>query len=119
MRDAPTLLRELRANGIVIEVTGDRVRVQHPGSLSDELREAIRDLKPELLLLLQPVRPRPRTPLPDKEGWSSLRQFGLHLGDTVTANGKPYQLWGVTPRGAICFDGTILRTLDLEEVTLP
>jgi len=45
-------------------------------------------------------------------GWERMRALSLSLGRVVRHGEKQYQLWGVTPRGAICFDGYVLRTFD-------
>jgi hypothetical protein len=111
--DAQKVLEEARLAGLQISVEDGNLVVTPSGLLTDSLREAIREHKLELVKALSV----PAVPEPDC-GWERMRLAGTRLGDIVSDGRKQYQLWGVTPRGAICFDGQVLRSFDLAEVGL-
>ena len=100
------LLHRLQLEGLKVELEGDRLSVGPSQRLNDDLRRSIREHKHELIALLSEAD--------DPMGWSRIRTFGSRLGESVSDGARRYQLWGVTPRGAICFDGTVFRTLDFD-----
>jgi hypothetical protein len=111
--DARQVLEEARLAGLKISVEDGNLAVTPSSLLTESLREAIREHKPALVKALA----MPAVPDPDW-GWERMRIAGARLGTIVSDGRKQYQLWGVTPRGAICFDGQVLRTFDLAEVGL-
>ncbi len=104
------VLLQARSSGIAISVEEGKLAVTPASRLSPELRQAIRDHKAKLVQVLS--GPNRDT----NDGWDRMRRASPHLGNTVSDGQKQYQLWGITPRGGICFDGKVLRTLDLEEL---
>jgi len=60
--NANLLLDKLKRRGIALAANGDRLTIEAPkGALTDELRQALMDHKPELLGLLS-GEPRPTRP---------------------------------------------------------
>lgn len=104
------VLSQARSSGISISVEEGKLAVSPASRLTPDLRQAIRDHKDELLQTLS------QPPRDTDDGWDRMRRAAAHLGRTVSDGQKQYQLWGITPRGGICFDGKVLRTLDLEEL---
>ncbi len=49
---APSILEQLQSAGLAVECEGDRLTVKPKELLTDELRQAIRDHKSEIMLLL-------------------------------------------------------------------
>ena len=111
--EAQELLRELRDSGLTIRVEGNNLVISPARELTQSQRERIRRFKPEILN--EVTRPSPT--MPPCSDWRSYRILGARLGDQVTVGGARYELWGVTPRGAICWDGYSLRTFEPEVVT--
>jgi len=111
--DARQVLEEARLAGLQISVEDGNLAVTPSSLLTESLREAIRVHKPELVKALSV----PAVPEPDC-GWARMSLAGSRLGGIVSDGRKQYQLWGITPRGVICFDGQVLRTFDLTEVGL-
>lgn len=106
------VLHRLRAVGLNVSLDGERLVVSPASLLNDELRNDIRRFKPALIEILQGAL----KPDLDDAGWDQMRDLSRSLGKSVTDGTKQYQLWGITPRGAICFDGYVLRTLEHQEV---
>jgi hypothetical protein len=107
------VLHRLTAAGLSVTLDGDRLKVSPASRLNDELRTDIRRHKPALIEVLQGAL----DPRFDDREWERIRELSQSLGRLVTDGSKQYQLWGITPRGAICFNGYVLRTLEFEEVT--
>ena len=82
--NAETLLCELAANDIRLQVHEGRLRVDAPrGMLTDDLHEAIKSAKPELLALLsEQAAPTPAAGYAYCPGCRATTL--LHEGDTVT-----------------------------------
>lgn len=104
------ILAEAVKHGVRLTVDGDKLAATPASKLPDSLRSAIKENKEELLDLLSR-----RSPDPD-DGWDRLKRSGARLGETVTDGKNKYQLWGITPRGAICFNGRVFRTISLEDL---
>ena len=102
------VLHRLQAAGLNVELDDQRIVVSPASLLNDELRNDIRQFKSQLGEVLQGVL----DPRIDDAGWERMRELSISLGRVVKHDGKQYQLWGITPRGAICFDGFVLRTFD-------
>lgn len=107
------ILHRLQDAGLKVSLEGERLVVTPASLLNDELRRDIRQFKPALIEVLKGAL----SPGLDDAGWGRMRDLSRHLGCQVTDGTKHYQLWGITPRGAICFDGYVLRTLEIQEVT--
>lgn len=97
--NAPQLLNSLAAYGVSVRAEGDALKLRPASAVPDELRGAIIELKPELLLLLQSgaaIVPEPATapdPRPDLPG--ELQPDGSRVFDAgesyrrARAVGKP------------------------------
>ena len=64
---ADKLLEELKAKGVKLSFTGEKLRVQ--GELSDELKEQVRKNKEELIQLVKPIKRKPNLPIASNEPW--------------------------------------------------
>lgn len=104
------LLSTLESRGLSVRGDGERLIIGPAFLLDDRLRDLVREHRNELIHLISKKRDL---------GWTRLRELGAQLGNEVEAGGRRYQLWGLTPRGAILFDGKVLRTLALEYVRPP
>jgi hypothetical protein len=108
-----TVLRRLQEAGLNVNLDGERLIVSPSSLLDDDLRDNIRRFKPHIVEVLKGAL----DPHLDDSGWERMRAISQLLGGTVTDGTKHYQLWGITPRGAICFDGYVLRTLEFEDIS--
>ena len=92
---AAILVGELAARGIRLSVNGEAVRVEPASALTDEDRQAIRDHKPEILLILRsgPAdRPRIGTaarPMPVRgRGLPTLDCLWAKCGGSMALHGR-------------------------------
>ena len=86
------LLIRLRAARVRLEPNGDRLRVEAPeGMLTPELRQAIREHKPELLALPQPYF-APGGTLIDP-CYAPPQYFWQPLAETLAELGAPPEVW--------------------------
>ena len=108
------LLSSLRAEGLKVWAQGDTIAVAPSSGLKAEQRELIKSHKHELLAALAT-----RTAAaPIAQDWEGIRRVGSRLGDVVRVDGRRFQLWGVTPGGAICWDGCGFTTVNVDRLRL-
>lgn len=110
--EALDLLRELRGCGVTVRANGNKLEVMPASRLSDAQRERIRQLKPELLNAVT----RPTPPMPALRDWGPMNRLSGLFGKQVRIGDCTFQLWGLTPRRAVCWDGYNLRSFELSDV---